>query len=141
MGKLEGSTKNGKGLSEADHTAVASVAGSSNDGLILSSVLADADTFAGQYFGGITGYSYNAVLYDCETASGRAGGYSYDSAQRDKVLKGDYVGGIVGYGNYTILSNCETQKNGYVLGENYVGGIAGGIGNEVGAPSGIPERC
>ena len=133
VGKLEGSTKNGKGLSEADHTAVASVAGSSNDGLILSSVLADADTFAGQYFGGITGYSYNAVLYDCETASGRAGGYSYDSAQRDKVLKGDYVGGIVGYGNYTILSNCETQKNGYVLGENYVGGIAGGLGNEVGS--------
>ena len=41
------------------------------------------------------------------------------------MLKGDYVGGIVGYGNYTILSNCETQKNGYVLGENYVGGIAG----------------
>ncbi len=54
-------------------------------------------------------------------------GYSYDSAQQDKVLKGDYVGGIVGYGNYTILSNCETQKNGYVLGENYVGGIAGGL--------------
>ena len=98
MGKLEGSTKNGKELSEANHAAVASVAGSSSDGLILSSVLADADTFAGQYFGGITGYSYNAVLYDCETASGRAGGYSYDSAQQDKVLKGDYVGGIVGYG-------------------------------------------
>lgn len=133
VGKLEGSTKNGKGLSEADHAAVASVAGSSSDGLILSSVLADADTFAGQYFGGITGYSYNAVLYDCETASGRARGYSYDSAQQDKVLKGDYVGGIVGYGNYTILSNCETQKNGYVLGENYVGGIAGGLGNEVGS--------
>lgn len=133
VGKLEGSTENGKGLSEADHAAVASVAGSSSDGLILSSVLADADTFAGQYFGGITGYSYNAVLYDCETASGRAGGYSYDSAQQDKVLKGDYVGGIVGYGNYTILSNCETQKNGYVLGENYVGGIAGGLGNEVGS--------
>lgn len=133
VGKLEGSTKNGKGLSEANHAAVASVAGSSSDGLILSSVLADADTFAGHYFGGITGYSYNAVLYDCETASGRAGGYSYDSAQQDKVLKGDYVGGIVGYGNYTILSNCETQKNGYVLGENYVGGIAGGLGNEVGS--------
>ena len=133
VGKLKGSIENGKGLSEADHTAVASVAGSSNDGLILSSVSANDKTFAGQYFGGITGYSYNAVLYDCETASGRARGYSYDSAQQDKVLKGDYVGGIVGYGNYTILSNCETQKNGYVLGENYVGGIAGGLGNEVGS--------
>lgn len=133
VGKLRGSTDKGTDLSNADYTKVASVAGSSSDGLILSSVSADDKTFAGQYFGGIAGYSYNAVLYDCETASGRARGYSYDSAQQDKVLKGDYVGGIVGYGNYTILSNCETQKNGYVLGENYVGGIAGGLGNEVGS--------
>ncbi len=133
VGKLEGSTENGKGLSEAEHAAVASVACSSSDGLILSSVSADDKTFAGQYFGGITGYSYNAVIYDCETASGRVRGYSYDSGQQDKVLKGNYVGGIIGYGSYTILSNCETQKNGYVLGENYVGGIAGGLGNEVGS--------
>ncbi len=97
-----------------------------SDGLILSTVSAEESTFIGQYFGGIAGYAYQAVLYDCETASGRAKSFTYDVMKRD-LLKGDYVGGILGFGDGAILSNCETEKNGYVLGENYVGGIAGGL--------------
>ena len=37
------------------------------------------------------------------------------------------MGGIIGYGQSTILSNCSTKKNGYILGDKYVGGIAGGF--------------
>ena len=97
-----------------------------SDGLILSTAYAEEETLIGRYFGGIAGYAEKAVLYSCESASGRAKGFSYDESQKE-LLKGDYVGGILGFGDGAILSNCETQKNGYVLGDHYVGGIAGGM--------------
>ncbi len=103
-----------------------------SDGLILSTAKAEEETFIGQYFGGIAGYAGKAVLYSCESASGRDKGFSYDVSQK-ALLKGDYVGGILGFGDGAILSNCETQKNGYVLGDHYVGGIAGGMKSRSGS--------
>lgn len=44
------------------------------------------------------------------------------------LLCGEYVGGIVGYGKASVVYNCSTEKNGYILGSDYVGGIAGGFG-------------
>lgn len=51
--------------------------------------------------------------------------------QKEKLLKGNYIGGIVGYGDRTVINSCSTEKNGYVLGSDYVGGIAGGLGNDL----------
>lgn len=41
------------------------------------------------------------------------------------------MGGIVGYGNSTLVNNCSTEKDGYVLGSDYVGGIAGALGGNI----------
>ena len=101
-----------------------------NDGLILSTADASTTTLEGKYFGGITGYARNTVIYSATSASGRAKGFSYDST-KEKLLKGNYVGGIVGYGDRTVINSCSTEKNGYVLGSDYVGGIAGGLGNDL----------
>lgn len=102
----------------------------SNDGLILSTADASTTTLEGKYFGGITGYARNTVIYSATSASGRAKGFSYDSTKKE-LLKGNYVGGIVGYGDRTVINSCSTEKNGYVLGSDYVGGIAGGLGNKL----------
>lgn len=71
-----------------------------------------------------------SVRISVSSASGRAGNFTYNK-KKENLLLGTYVGGITGYGNYTLLSNCSTEKNGYILGENYVGGIAGGFGEGV----------
>lgn len=102
-----------------------------NEGLILcTSKEKDSSTVEGNYFGGIVGYSSQALIYNVTSASGRAANFKYSNyvAQKENLLLGDYVGGIAGYGDYTLLSNCTTQKNGYVLGCQFVGGIAGGLG-------------
>lgn len=109
----------------------ANILNSTSDGLILCTTDEnDSSTTKGNYFGGITGYSDHALIYKASSASGRAGNFSY-SKDKENLLLGTYVGGITGYGNYTLLSNCSTEKNGYILGENYVGGIAGGFGEGV----------
>ena len=111
--------------------AEANILNSTSDGLILCTTEEnDSSTTKGNYFGGITGYSDHALIYKASSASGRAGNFSYNK-KKENLLLGTYVGGITGYGNYTLLSNCSTEKNGYILGENYVGGIAGGFGEGV----------
>lgn len=87
-----------------------------NEGLILCSVT------DGQCIGGVVGYGDNAKLNNCTSRAGSSLTYSAD--QQDK-LRGDYVGGILGYGQDSIVYHCATQAGGYVLGRNYVGGIAG----------------
>lgn len=57
--------------------------------------------------------------------------YSDHVKKKGTLLLGDYVGGIAGYGNSTLLANCSTEKNGYVLGNRYVGGIVGGLGEGI----------
>lgn len=100
-----------------------------NDGLVLCSASPENpdNTLEGRYFGGITGYGYSAFIYQSVSASGRAGGYRYAYEQKDTVLKGRYVGGIIGYGGNSSLAGCRTEKDGYVLGNDHVGGIAGGM--------------
>ena len=46
--------------------------------------------------------------------------FRYSSDDQKELLQGRYVGGIAGYGEHTLLSNCSTEKNGYVLGDEYV---------------------
>ena len=102
----------------------ANVRTNSNDGLIQCTVDAKDTSLCGHYFGGIAGYADQVLIYKGSSASGRAGGFSYNETKKDQ-LKGQYVGGIIGYGQSTILSSCSTKKNGYILGDKYVGGIAG----------------
>lgn len=109
----------------------ANIENCSSDGLILcTSEDKDSGTIEGNYFGGIAGYSDKALIYNSTSASGRAGNFRYSNYvdQKDTLLLGNYVGGITGYGSDTLLANCSTEKNGYVLGNEYVGGIAGGLG-------------
>lgn len=116
-------------------TETPSVAQCSNDGLVLCSVQAshkdEEHALAGRYFGGILGFGRNVQVKDSYSASGRASNYRYTLAERDKTLLGQYVGGIIGYGSSCQLTGCSTKKGGYVLGADYVGGIAGGLSNDV----------
>lgn len=112
----------------------ANIQNCSNDGLILcTSKDKDSSTVEGNYFGGIVGYGSQALIYKAASASGRAWNFRYSNyvEQKDTLLLGNYVGGIAGYGSHTLLVNCSTEKNGYVLGNQYVGGIAGGLGGGV----------
>lgn len=103
-----------------------------NDGLILClAEHKDEDAqLEGRYFGGLVGFGHKAKIDDSASASGRAKNYSYNFAQKDTVLLGQYVGGIIGYGNSCQIAGCKTEKGGYVLGSDYVGGIAGGLSND-----------
>ena len=47
------------------------------------------------------------------------------------MLLGQYVGGIIGYGSASQIVGCSTKKGGYILGSDYVGGIAGGFSNDL----------
>ncbi len=100
----------------------------SNDGLILcTQAQLDETSVKGHYFGGIVGYANKMLINSSTSASGRSQDFTYEKAKKD-LLRGEYVGGIVGYGKASVVYNCSTEKNGYILGSDYVGGIAGGFG-------------
>lgn len=100
----------------------------SNDGLILcTQAQLDETSAKGHYFGGIVGYANKMLINSSTSASGRSQDFTYEKAKKG-LLRGEYVGGIVGYGNASVVYNCSTEKNGYILGSDYVGGIAGGFG-------------
>lgn len=100
----------------------------SNDGLILcTQAQLDETSAKGYYFGGIVGYANKMLINSSTSASGRSQDFTYEKAKKG-LLRGEYVGGIVGYGNASVVYNCSTEKNGYILGSDYVGGIAGGFG-------------
>lgn len=100
----------------------------SNDGLILCTEAQPDETSAkGHYFGGIVGYANKMLINSSTSASGRSQDFTYEKTKKD-LLRGKYVGGIVGYGKASVVYNCSTEKNGYILGSDYVGGIAGGFG-------------
>ncbi|WP_455501625.1 prepilin-type N-terminal cleavage/methylation domain-containing protein [Gemmiger sp.] len=92
----------------------------------------------GQFFGGVAGYSKNVTLAACTSTTNSTltdsrltaavqAGYTADGSLKDfSPLKGDFVGGLVGFGNNIALTDCKTEK-GYVLGNRFVGGIAGGF--------------
>lgn len=100
----------------------------SNDGLILcTQAQLDETSAKGHYFGGIVGYANKMLINSSTSASGRSQDFTYEKAKKE-LLRGEYVGGIVGYGKASVVYNCSTEKNGYILGSDYVGGIAGGFG-------------
>lgn len=121
----------GEYVKSATHlNEIFNISESSNEGLILSTSNPSDSTLTGKYFGGIVGYGYQALVYESYSASGRASNFSFNSRKTD-LLKGKYVGGIIGYGQSSLISNCSTQKNGYVLGSEQVGGIAGALEGDV----------
>lgn len=112
-----------------------------NDGLVLCARTAarreEEGELTGRYFGGILGYGSQVEISGSASASGRASGYrymkdGYQESERENTLLGQYVGGILGYGNSCHLKGCSTGRGGYILGSDYVGGIAGGLSNNVG---------
>ena len=105
-----------------DLAKIANIKEADNDGLILCTAEVNDSTIQGKYFGGIAGYAEQSLIYDAASASGRAAQFSFDESKKTEYLKGKYVGGIVGYGNSTLVNNCSTEKDGYVLGSDYVGG-------------------
>ena len=135
-GKLEGTFER---ISSEQASALANIRECSSDGLILCSDIAQDGSLKGMYFGGIAGYTNRGLIYASGSASGRSQSFSFDSNKK-KLLLGKYVGGIVGYGNASLLNNCSTEKGGYILGSDYVGGIAGemkGGSNAIQADNGV----
>ncbi len=128
-GKVNGSFEDSK--SSADLKTIANISDSSSDGLILCTTATDINSIVGRYFGGIVGYSNQVLIYNSTSASGRASGFTFDASKKDELLKGTYVGGIIGFGQSSLVNSCSTQKNGYILGSNDVGGIAGGFSGGV----------
>lgn len=84
----------------------------------------------GRYFGGIVGFGQKLQIQDCTSAPGRYSNTGYTQEDQD-LLQGQYVGGIIGYGSSSQLTGCSTKMGGYILGSDYVGGIAGGLSNDV----------
>lgn len=117
VGKIDGTFDKNQNETEE----YANLVNCSNEGLILCT------STEGAYFGGIAGYGYNALIHQSSSASGQSGN-AYEYAKKEELLRGKYVGGVIGYGNKTLLTNCSTKSGGYVLGSEYVGGIAGGLG-------------
>ncbi len=88
-----------------------------------------------KYIGGIVGYVESAQITDSVSnpapqadAEGNTAALTADAAQAR--LYGTYVGGIAGYlSTGATVENCATgteeDKDSYVLGENFVGGIVG----------------
>lgn len=132
VGKIDGnfSYTNNEELTTTRLKAQADILDCTSDGLILCTADVSDTLLQGHYFGGIAGYAGKTLIYNVSSASGRARGFSFSSANQN-LLKGDYVGGIVGFGMHSLLNNCSTGTNGYILGADYVGGIAGGLGGEV----------
>ncbi len=123
VGKIQGSYRYNNNVDASQ----ANIKSSSNDGLILCTAE------EGKYFGGIAGYGFEVLIHESASASGRASGFSFvdsDGSPKRSLLKGTYVGGIAGYGVNTLINNCSTEKDGYILGADFVGGIAGGLTGE-----------
>ncbi len=124
----------------AAHSDTPALADCDNLGLVVASRDTTNDTGLavqfrkGHCIGGIVGYAENVALQDCTSSAGR-GRLTFEgtSADRQKYLIGRYVGGIVGYAEKGQLRNCSTGSGGYVLGDDYVGGIIGGLSGSTGS--------
>lgn len=129
-GGIAGNLWGSYGESGAQDTAIEDCR---NEGLILCSVKHqdEENMLEGRYFGGILGFGHHARMNGSFSASGRSENYRYTADQREQTLLGQYVGGIIGYGSGCQLTGCGTQADGYILGSDYVGGIAGGMSNDI----------
>ena len=132
-GTLRGNQKIITSGGSIDYQIHANILNCSNDGLILCTTKKDDmkdKSLLGYYFGGIVGYGKDMIFYNATSASGRASDFTYNEDKKGLLL-GNYVGGIVGYGEDSVINSCSTEKDGYVLGADYVGGIAGGLDGSV----------
>ncbi len=128
------STALGSGGSGSD---LVSLKDCTNEGLILCNVKEEEtgagqplkETLEGRYFGGILGFGDGAQITSCVNASKYK--ETFDDTKKDELLLGRFVGGIIGYGNNSQLAGCSTRKGSWVFGANYVGGIAGGLSNDL----------
>lgn len=93
------------------------------------------------FIGGIIGYAENKtqstdhfVIEDCTSSpqyEAKAVEEIIDGIQNGgSELKGTYVGGIAGYNQWCEIKNCSTEnensrRQGYIFGNQYVGGIVG----------------
>lgn len=120
-----------KGDFDETNPNLISIKDSQNDGLVLCLVNYEEEEqkLEGRFFGGILGYGDGAQVSGCVNASQYR--EVYESSKRAELLKGHDVGGIIGYGNHSQLSGCSTRKDSYVFGSHYVGGIAGGLSNDL----------
>lgn len=118
-----------KGGFATETESLVSIRDSINNGLVLCMVnyKEEDNRLEGRYFGGILGYGDGARIINCVNASQYR--EDFNDTKKDELLHGHYVGGIIGYGNNSQLSGCSTRKGSYVLGSDYVGGIAGGLSN------------
>lgn len=141
--------------SNGNTTGAESLEKCSNEGLVLCSVKTTNtdgrniegmdESIEGRYFGGILGFGHKAWVDASTSASGYRGTVPYTLKENDKdkeKLQGWYVGGILGYGADSLLTGCGTKKDGYILGSDYVGGIAGGLSSNIkeaikGDPAGV----
>ena len=83
--------------------------------------MAEADTWTGDFVGGIIGLNESAAITGCSTGAGTAKGY---------VTGRYYVGGIAGINTTTAGTASGLDGDGavsrtYVMGKGYVGGIVG----------------
>ncbi len=112
---------------------VVSIRDSKNDGLVRClpdrTHPEEENRLEGRCFGGILGYGDGAQLSGCVNASEYR--EVFDKDKKEELLHGHYAGGILGYGNNSQLVGCSTQKGSYVFGSHYVGGIAGGLSNNL----------
>ncbi|MCI8930070.1 MAG: prepilin-type N-terminal cleavage/methylation domain-containing protein [Lachnospiraceae bacterium] len=118
-----------KGDFATETESLVSIRDSINNGLVLCMVnyKEEDNRLEGRYFGGILGYGDGVRIINCVNASQYR--EDFNDTKKDELLHGHYVGGIIGYGNNSQLSGCSTRKGSYVLGSDYVGGIAGGLSN------------
>lgn len=132
-------------LFTTDTSVSQSLTGLRNNGTVSAGANYKGDTAGdarslvlGQFFGGIAGYGRGVTLQGCESVTRSdltetqlkkqvEAGFDKTGALTDaSPLKGDFVGGLVGYGKDITLNDCKTGK-GYVLGNRFVGGLAGGF--------------
>ncbi len=90
-----------------------------------------------KYIGGIAGYAKDATIENCtSTPAPQKDAEDSEAAFTEELIEekmhGTYVGGIVGYveGAVTIENCTAGADSSYIIGEDCVGGIAGGnVGN------------
>lgn len=131
-GGIGGYMQGGYQAGQEEDTLQPGIQDCENDGKIRCSVghKKEEGLLEGRYFGGILGFGQNLQIQDCISAPGRYSNTGYTQADQH-LLTGQYVGGIIGYGSSSQLTGCSTKMGGYILGSDYVGGIAGGLSNDV----------
>ena len=105
------------------------LSGLTNTGHVAASVRykAKASAVLGQFFGGIAGYDRGVGLRGAQSSAAAlsADAVRADLAAGGALFYGDFVGGVAGFVDASNLTGCAANS-GFVLGHDFVGGLAGG---------------